>query len=56
MTALGLERSSIPLHVDSLLFAQKRGYRLEGNAEENVLTVGDASLDTSTVVGSGGKG
>ena len=49
-----LSASSRSLYVHRLLWLQQGGHRLEGHAEVDVLSVGDAALYAAAVVGLGG--
>ena len=51
VASAGCQRRSVPLHIHSFLWAQERGYRLEGHAEVDILAIRDAALDAAAVVG-----
>ena len=51
---LSLEGRGVAVDVDGLLLAEQGGHGLEGYAEVDVLSVGDASLYAAAVVGLGG--
>ena len=53
MSSTGRESGGISFKVDCLLFLQNSCHGFEGYTEINVLTVGDASLDTAAVIGLG---
>ena len=53
MSSASRESGGISFEVDRLLFLQNGSYGFEGHTEINVLTVGDAALDASAVVGGG---
>ena len=54
MTPLSSESSLLSILVYCLLFGENGGYRFESHPEIDILTVGNASLDTATVVRAGG--
>ena len=54
MTSLSSESCLLSILVYCLLFGENGGYRFESHPEIDVLTVGDASLDTATIVRAGG--
>ena len=51
MSSTGCQRRRISLHIHRLLRSQECGNRFEGHAEVNILSVGDAALYASAVVG-----
>ena len=53
MPSPALEPGILPVPVDRLLVNHQGGRRLEADAHQNVLPVGDASLNTAGVVGGG---
>lgn len=51
MATAGFQCGVYPIYVDRMLFHKYGGYRLECNAEEDILSVADAALDTAGVIG-----
>ena len=55
VTSAGRKRRLVAVNVYGLLFAEQRSHRLEGHAELDVLSVGDAALYASAMVALCGK-
>ena len=51
MATAGFQCGVYPIYVDRMLLHKHGGYRLECNAEEDILSVADAALNTAGVIG-----
>ena len=55
MSALGRKRGGVSLLVNRLLFLQQGSHRLKRHTETDILSVADASLDASAMIGGSGN-
>ena len=50
MTSSGIQLHRIAMDVDGILLAEKSRHGLEGDAEDNILSVGETTLYSATMV------